>query len=156
MIPAFACIHTMYKPFSITLMSFVFSTYSFAQSSDLIAQYLQEQNQQSSYNDHYAHPVATQLDTEAKSTGVIWREDGKPEHCQYFKNSTSATSNFDYGEANDLSDGLHHFDLPPIHSRNIKVSHRVYTNSPNLLPGNQQFATPSEGSISLSISSDCF
>lgn len=146
----------MYKSFSITLMSFVFSTCSFAQSADLIAQYLQQQNQQSFYDDHYAHPVAEKLDIEAKPGGVTWREDGKPEHCQYFKNSTSATSNFDYGEANDLSDGLHHFDLPPIHSRNVKESHRVYSNSPNLLPGNQQFATPSEGSISLSISSDCF
>ncbi|MBR9876570.1 MAG: DNA-directed RNA polymerase subunit beta [Vibrionaceae bacterium] len=146
----------MYKPFSISLMSFVFSTHSFAQSSDLIAQYLQEQNQQSSYHDHYAQPVVVQLDTEEKPRGVTWREDGKPDHCQYVKNRSSATSNFDYGEANDLSDGLHHFDLPPVHSPNVKVSHRVYASSPNLLPGNQQFSTPSEGSISLSISSDCF
>lgn len=146
----------MYKTFSLTLMGFVFSTYSFAQTSDTIAQYLQEQNQQLSYDDYYAQPVAEQLDIQAKPTGLTWREDGKPEHCNYVKNRASSTSDFDYGEANDLSDGLHHFDLAPIHSSNVNASHRIYANSPNLLPGNQQFATPSEGSISLSVSSDCF
>lgn len=71
------------------------------------------------------------------------------------KNNAEVTTDFDYGEANDLSDGLHHIDLPPVHTRNNKSSHRVYANNPHLLPGNQQFAAPSEGSFGFSVSSDC-
>ncbi|TON72329.1 DNA-directed RNA polymerase subunit beta [Vibrio parahaemolyticus] len=151
------CLHTsMNKTQLIScLLGLGLSANLLAQESENIAQYLQEQGQQHSLEDHYASSVPDELNLDAQRSELKWREEGKPDHCYHTKNKAEVTTDFDYGEANDLSDGLHHIDLPPVHTRNNKSSHRVYANNPHLLPGNQQFAAPSEGSFGFSVSSDC-
>ncbi|MDF2154973.1 DNA-directed RNA polymerase subunit beta [Vibrio sp. CAU 1672] len=144
-----------YLPKLCPVIAITFSTTGYAQPGNQIAQYLHQQSQQRSVDDHYSHPVDQHLNLEAKRDNLHWRQDGKPDHCSYAKSQVKTTAYFDYGEARDLSDGLQHFDLAPIHTQGVKPSHRVYANNLNLLPGTQQFATPSEDSFSISLSSDC-
>ncbi|MCQ9104095.1 DNA-directed RNA polymerase subunit beta [Vibrio alginolyticus] len=129
---------------------------SLAQASENIADYLQEQSKHQVSEDFYAQPTANNLNLDAKTNSLTWHEDGKPDHCRYAKQPKDVATHFDYGEANDLSDGLQHFDLPERHSAKVKSTHRTYTNNPHLLPGNKQFAAPEDGTFSLSVSSDCF
>ncbi|WP_203345943.1 DNA-directed RNA polymerase subunit beta [Vibrio alginolyticus] len=129
---------------------------SLAQASENIADYLQEQSKHQVSEDFYAQPTANNLNLDAKTNSLTWHEDGKPDHCRYAKQPKDVATHFDYGEANDLSDGLQHFDLPERHSAKVKSTHRTYANNPYLLPGNKQFAAPEDGTFSLSVSSDCF
>lgn len=129
---------------------------SLAQASENIADYLQEQSKHQVSEDFYAQPAANNLNLDAKTNSLTWHEDGKPDHCRYAKQPKDVATHFDYGEANDLSDGLQHFDLPERHSAKVKSTHRTYANNPHPLPGNKQFAAPEDGTFSLSVSSDCF
>ncbi|AVF76579.1 DNA-directed RNA polymerase subunit beta [Vibrio alginolyticus] len=129
---------------------------SLAQASENIADYLQEQSKHQVSEDFYAQPTANNLNLDAKTNSLTWHEDGKPDHCRYAKQPKDVATHFDYGEANDLSDGLQHFDLPERHSAKVKSTHRTYANNPHLLPGNKQFSAPEDGTFSLSVSSDCF
>ncbi|MGI3104778.1 DNA-directed RNA polymerase subunit beta [Vibrio alginolyticus] len=129
---------------------------SLAQASENIADYLQEQSKHQVSEDFYAQPTANNLNLDAKTNSLTWHEDGKPDHCRYAKQPKDVATHFDYGEANDLSDGLQHFDLPERHSAKVKPTHRTYANNPHLLPGNKQFVAPEDGTFSLSVSSDCF
>ncbi|MFH4560476.1 DNA-directed RNA polymerase subunit beta [Vibrio diabolicus] len=138
------------------LACFVPASQSLAQTSESIADYLQEQSQHQVIEDHYAQPTTNNLNLDAKTNALTWHEDGKPDHCRYAKQPKDVATHFDYGEANDLSDGLQHFDLPERHSAKGKSTHRTYANNPHLLPGNKQFAAPQDGTFSLSVSSDCF
>ncbi|HHX8663770.1 TPA: DNA-directed RNA polymerase subunit beta [Vibrio alginolyticus] len=129
---------------------------SLAQASENIADYLQEQSKHQVSEDFYAQPTANNLNLDAKTNSLTWHEDGKPDHCRYAKQPKDVATHFDYGEANDLSDGLQHFDLPERHSAKVKSTHRTYANNPHHLPDNKQFAAPEDGTFSLSVSSDCF
>ncbi|MCR9524369.1 DNA-directed RNA polymerase subunit beta [Vibrio alginolyticus] len=129
---------------------------SLAQASENIADYLQEQSKHQVSEDFYAQPTANNLNLDAKTNSLTWHEDGKPDHCRYAKQPKDVATHFDYGEANDLSDGLQHFDLPERHSAKVKSTNRTYANNPHLLPGNKQFAAPEDDTFSLSVSSDCF
>lgn len=128
---------------------------SLAQASENIADYLQEQSKHQVSEDFYAQPTANNLNLDAKTNSLTWHEDGKPDHCRYAKQPKDVATHFDYGEANDLSDGLQHFDLPERHSAKVKSTHRTYANNPHL-SGNKQFSAPEDGTFSLSVSSDCF
>ncbi|AIV04712.1 DNA-directed RNA polymerase subunit beta [Vibrio harveyi] len=125
-------------------------------SQDNISQYLEEHSKRQQLEDHYAATVTDNLDLDAQTDGLTWKEDGKPEHCQYTKGEITEARDYDYGEAKDLSDGLHNIDLPPVHTPKNSHKHRTYSNNPQLLAGNKQFAAPAEGSVSFSVSSDCF
>ncbi|EOG7710051.1 DNA-directed RNA polymerase subunit beta, partial [Vibrio parahaemolyticus] len=56
-----------------------------AQESENIAQYLQEQSQQHSLEDHYASSVPDELNLDAQRSELKWREEGKPDHCYHTK-----------------------------------------------------------------------
>ncbi|MDF5208416.1 DNA-directed RNA polymerase subunit beta, partial [Vibrio parahaemolyticus] len=93
---------------------------SLAQASENIADYLKEQSKHQVSEDFYAQPTANNLNLDAKTNSLTWHEDGKPDHCRYAKQPKDVATHFDYGEANDLSDGLQHFDLPERHSAKVK------------------------------------
>ncbi|HFN0583188.1 TPA: DNA-directed RNA polymerase subunit beta, partial [Vibrio parahaemolyticus] len=65
-----------------------------AQESENIAQYLQEQSQQHSLEDHYASSVPDELNLDAQRSELKWREEGKPDHCYQTKNNAEVTTDF--------------------------------------------------------------
>ncbi|ARR45337.1 hypothetical protein CAY59_13835 [Vibrio campbellii] len=114
-----------------------------AQPSGEIAEYLQEQSNQHQIEDHYAQKVHDGLNLDAKPDMIAWKNDEAPTGCQYAKGEITEARDYDYGEATDLSDGLRHIDLQPVHT-------------PKKLRKDHAYNTASSGnSIKLSISSDC-
>ncbi|EPO2377902.1 DNA-directed RNA polymerase subunit beta, partial [Vibrio sp. 1641] len=63
-----------------------------AQESENIAQYLQEQSQQHSLEDHYASSVPDELNLDAQRSELKWREESKPDHCYHTKNNAEVTT----------------------------------------------------------------
>ncbi|MGI9918822.1 hypothetical protein [Vibrio owensii] len=114
-----------------------------AQPSGEVAEYLQEQSNQHQIEDHYAKKVHDGLSLDAKPDMIAWKNDEAPTGCQYAKEGATEARDYDYGVANNLSDGLHHIDLQPVHT-------------PKKLRKDHIYNTASSGSsVKFSVSSDC-
>ncbi|EGR3521759.1 DNA-directed RNA polymerase subunit beta, partial [Vibrio parahaemolyticus] len=81
------CLHTSMNktPLISCLLGLGLSANLLAQESENIAQYLQEQSQQHSLEDHYASSVPDELNLDAQRSELKWREEGKPDHCYHTK-----------------------------------------------------------------------
>ncbi|MEF1246785.1 hypothetical protein [Vibrio owensii] len=116
---------------------------AYAQPSGEIAEYLQEQSNHHQIEDHYATKVHEGLNLDAKPDVIAWKNDEAPTGCQYAKGEITEAKDYDYGVANNLSDGLHHIDLQPVHT-------------PKKLRKDHIYNTASSGSsVKFSVSSDC-
>ncbi|GLR07165.1 hypothetical protein [Vibrio hyugaensis] len=116
---------------------------TFAQPVEQIAEYLQEQSNQHQIEDHYAQKVHDGLNLDAQPNAIKWKDDEATTGCRYAKAEVTEANDYDYGEANNLSDGLHHIDLQPIHT-------------PKKLQKNPTYNTASsDNSMKFSVSSDC-
>lgn len=151
------------KRFYLSLSAMLLSPSLFAHSagepSGEIAQYLQEQftvQRRNNDTDLLAQTAPTDLDLDARPAQVEWQIDGVQNRAKCIlsqKENATSHVDFDYGEANDLSDGLQHIDLPKHKSRQIYQQTLV----PSGKWGNQPpYAVKNDASLSLSISSDCF
>lgn len=108
-----------------------------------LTQYLEQQSNNLSQEDHYSAPVAENLDLDAKADTIVWKDDQTPRDCQYAKGEATEAKDYDYGVANNLSDGLHNIDLQPVHTpKKLRKDHIYNTAS-------------SSSSVKFSVSSDC-
>ncbi|WP_050568804.1 hypothetical protein [Vibrio jasicida] len=112
-------------------------------SQENISQYLMVQSKTLPVEDHYAANISDNLNLDAQPEALTWGKNGKSGHCNYAKGEITEARDYDYGEATDLSDGLRHIDLQPVHT-------------PKKLRKDHTYNTASSGSsMTFSVSSDC-
>ncbi|WP_032802601.1 hypothetical protein [Vibrio sp. HENC-03] len=116
---------------------------AYAQPSGEIAEYLQEQSNHYQIEDHYATKVHEDLNLDAKPDVIAWKNDEAPTGCQHAKGEITEARDYNYGVANNLSDGLHNIDLQPVHTPKKLRKDHIYN------------TTSSDSSMTFSVSSDC-
>ena len=117
------------------IVGITFPSLTYAQASGEIAEYLQKQSNQEQTADHYAQKVHDDLDLDAKPDAIKWKIDEAPTESPYAKDEVTEARDYDYGEATDLSDGLHNIDLQPIHTpKELRKDHIPKFSERHLIP----------------------